>query len=187
MPTTPFSVRRESPARLAQAVDHVLDHFRIEAHPERGTRDQGYVRHQLEQFLHRFAGFVTLARLPVDCGESHMCGVEARHIDFERKVQGATIVAFAVGIEGKREPVPSGEWISYGPSFVPEINVMGWQLKSRNYNPLEGVAPCARPRLPTILECSLTTSKRNHENDNFSHYACSTRNRISRRHRAGPR
>src|ERR1700693_3063417 len=46
-------------------------------------------------------------------------------------------------------------------------------------------SPCARPRLPTILESSLRTLN-HYENNNFSFYSYATRNRIPGRHRAGP-
>ncbi len=86
----------------------MLGEFRTEPRPQRWARYQGNVRPQLEQFLHSFTGFVTLAKLPIGCGQHRVRRVETRQINLEREAQCAVVVAFAVGIEDERKPVPSG-------------------------------------------------------------------------------
>ena len=86
----------------------MLDELRLQGHLEPWAHHQGDGRLQLEQLPHRIACFVTLAELPVGCGEHHVRRVEARQVDLEREAQCAVVVALAVGIEEERKPIPSG-------------------------------------------------------------------------------
>ena len=55
-----------------------------------------------------FAGFLLLAKLPVDCREHRMGPEKVWQIDFERITQRGLVVVLAVGIHRKRKPVPAG-------------------------------------------------------------------------------
>ena len=72
------------------------------------ARSGGEFGLQGEQLAQRGVRRVAFAELAVDRGEREVRAPEARHIDFQRRVERSAVIAQTVGIKNVGEPIPSG-------------------------------------------------------------------------------
>ena len=104
-----FRIAGNIQARLAEAIQKMLDQFRIQPLRQLSARPGGTVRTAGDQFVQRFRSRLTLAQLPIGGGAGDRRPEVARHLDAERGVHRGAIVALAIGIENGGEPIPAGK------------------------------------------------------------------------------